>query len=145
MVAQNSADGIPDHAFVRRVIWELLPEDRITIVDLENEEIESHRNSGEEGGVLDLGVYELGGVFVHESLDRLFSGDRIDGELAQRCARVIECLLGGERPVVSEMISVRVTDYLLGYVTPWIKFKEFAGPLLLREIERRKQYYTGPF
>lgn len=43
------------------------------------------------------------------------------------------------------MVSIRVTDHLLGYPDNWLRFKEYAGPLLHAEVRSRSRYYTGPF
>ncbi|MFE6886715.1 hypothetical protein [Streptomyces sp. NPDC057694] len=80
-----------------------------------------------------------------EALERLFGGEELDMDLAERCSVVLEELLGSGRLPVVEMVSLRVTDYLLGYVNPWLRFKVVAGPLMMREVEERKPYYIGPF
>ncbi|MER5399328.1 hypothetical protein [Streptomyces sp. NPDC002599] len=145
-----------DDLFVREVLWRELPEGRSRIVELEEEQRrravevkEDERRLAIDLGSEDIGdlhMYELASdVLVYGALERLLAAEEPDEELALRCSRVIELLLGSGRPGVTQMVSIRITDYLLGYIEPWLRFKEFAGPHLRAEVESRKQYYTGPF
>lgn len=82
---------------------------------------------------------------VYGALAILLAAEELDTDLALRCSRVIELPLGSGRPRATQMVSLRTTDCLLGYIEPWLRFKEFAGPHLWAEVESRKQCYTGPF
>ncbi|MFF7389755.1 hypothetical protein ACFZAE_15105 [Streptomyces scabiei] len=141
-----------DNAFVRQLMWECLPEYRQAILDLEAKEALYADGSAEGGTPVDVNMhFVISDIFVGQVFDQLFGGgedDRageLDAGLARRCSTVVEELLGSGRPNVLNLVSLRVTDHLLGFVHPWLRFKPFAGPLLRQEIESRKQYYTGPF
>lgn len=135
-----------DNLFVRKVLWDFLPEERRIIVDLEQEEAEFFWDTGGEGRQSSVNHYTLASaVLVGGAFERLFADASLDEDLARRCAQIVECLLSEERSDVRDMVSLRVTDYLLGYVQPWLRFKGFAGPLLRQEVDSRKEYYTGPF
>ncbi|KOU64953.1 hypothetical protein ADK57_19515 [Streptomyces sp. MMG1533] len=128
------------------MLWEELPEGRSLIAALEEEERRLSADLGTAGSPDGVGMYQLASdVLVGRAFEQLFAQDELDEDLARRCATVIERLLGSGRPAVTEMVSIRITDHLLGYIEPWLRFKKFAGPLLKAEVESRKRYYTGPF
>jgi hypothetical protein len=142
----GSSPELSGHRFVREVLWEELPEGRSLISRLEEEERELSADLGTVGSPEGVGMYQLvSDVLVGRVFEDLFAGDELDEDLARRCATVIERLLGSGRPAVTEMVSLRITDHLLGYIDPWLRFKKFAGPLLKAEVDSRKRYYTGPF
>lgn len=145
MTATAGGAGQTDNAFVRQVLWDVLPESREKILSLEQKELEIFGPESD-GQASEVGAYTLASVaFVGAVLRPLLTEAHPDEEVARRCADAIECLLGSDRPGVREMVSIRITDYLLGYVEPWLVFKKYAGPLLRSEVGERKQYYTGPF
>ena len=137
-------DSGSDNTFVRGLIWEYLPEYRPAVLALEQEEAPYAVASGAD----DVNMhFVISDIFVGEVFDQLFEkgGPELDAALARRCSAVIEELLGSARPDVLHLTSLRVTDYLLGFIQPWLRFKPYAGPCLLREVDERKRYYTGPF
>ncbi|MGW2965251.1 hypothetical protein ACWDGI_43395 [Streptomyces sp. NPDC001220] len=133
-------DSDNDNIFVKGVLWELLPAYHQDIAEVEEDERPWMNTPGE------VSMYTVvSEVFLRKAFKDLLSTGELDSDLAQTCSNVIEELLGSGRPAVLDLVSLRVTDYLLGYIEPWLRFKSFAGPLLVLEVEDRKQYYTGPF
>lgn len=136
----NSSAEVDDDVFVRRCLWNRVPESRPHIVSLEEEEADVFG----EGGEGSPGMYSLVSVcFVHPVLVPALRATPVDAVLAVRCARLIEDLLGSGRPLVAELVSVRITDQLLGYRELWEAIQGFAGPLLLREVAERMKFYYG--
>jgi hypothetical protein len=135
---------ITDAALVRKMLWEYFPEQRDAILTLEEEEQE-YATPGDYGPV-EVGAYTLASeVFVQGVLTPLLaSAPALDEELAQRCAYFLERLLGSGRDSIREMVSIRITDHLLGYPENWGKFRMYAGDLLLGEVRERQIYYKGP-
>ncbi|MFI1101050.1 hypothetical protein [Streptomyces melanogenes] len=137
---------ISSNLVIREILWKAFPEERHRLSDLEIAEQEFARSSGGPNEWGEVGMYTLvSEILVGRSFEKLFSAPELDEDLAWRCSRAIEEMLGSGREDVVEMVSLRVTDYLLGYVDPWLKFKQFAGPLLKVEVGERKVFYTGPF
>ncbi|GAA0685791.1 hypothetical protein GCM10009536_16160 [Streptomyces thermocarboxydus] len=62
-------------------------------------------------------------------------------ETIVHCARLIEALLGSGRPQVIELVSIRVTDHLLGFPELWERFAGYAGPHMRFEADLRRKYY----
>jgi hypothetical protein len=134
-----------DNSFVRGVLWEALPECRSLIGSLELGEGDDFNAEEDPEEWLEVGMYTLASeVLMYGTLDQLLDEDEVEEELVRRCAGAIERLIAEGSEQVREMVDIRVVDHLLGYANKWLKFKEFAGPFLLREVEKRKEYYTGP-
>ncbi|MFF5769730.1 hypothetical protein ACFY8V_06065 [Streptomyces californicus] len=127
-----------DYDFVRGVIWDSLPELRRTLMEIEAEQAEF--NEGEEIPST-VSIYSLASdVFIDGALAPLLSSEEIEKDVAIRCASVIETLLLYGSTEVRQMVSIRITDYLLGW-NLWEKFAQHSGPTLLEEVGRRKRYY----
>lgn len=45
------------------------------------------------------------------------------------------------RPQVIELVSIRVTDHLLGFPELWERFAGYAGPHMRFEADLRRKYY----
>lgn len=133
-----------DYAYVRSALCENLPELRNAIEALEDEQREF--NSGYAGGeIFGVSIYALASqVFIDGALAPLLECKKPDSSLATRCCRAIESLLSGDREEVHQMVSIRITDYILGW-HHWSKIEKYAGPALREEVERRKRYYTPPW
>ncbi|MFJ9141557.1 hypothetical protein [Streptomyces griseus] len=128
-----------DYDFVRGVIWDSLPELRRTLMEIEAEQAEF--NEGEETPST-VSIYSLASdVFIDGALAPLLSSEEIEKDAAIRCAGVIETLLLHGSTEVRQMVSIRITDYLLGW-NLWEKFSQHSGPALLEEVGRRKRYYS---
>ncbi|WP_225837043.1 hypothetical protein [Streptomyces sp. NK08204] len=136
---------VSDSALVRKLLWDCFPEQREAILALEEEEREDALP--DHCGPVEVEQYELTSVvFVEGVLTPLLAAEpSLNEELAKRCAYFLERLLGSERPSIHQMASIRITDHLLGYPENWVKFRKYAGDLLLREVGERKRYYKGPF
>ncbi len=132
--------SITESALVRKFLWECFPEQRERILALEEDE----REFVTPGNLFsEVGAYTLtSDVFVARVLiPLLLSPTPRDSGMAERCSRFIELLLGSGRPFIKEMVSIRITDHLLGYPDNWKKFVMYAGELLLEEVNERKIYY----
>ncbi|MFI6932947.1 hypothetical protein [Streptomyces sp. NPDC050287] len=143
--AQHGVTGPTAAVLVRNLLWECFPEQRESILDLEEDEREDAEQMGRPPA--EIGAYTLiSEIFVRGQLTPLLAAAPLDAALAQRCAHFLERLLalGGESPFIKEMTSIRVTDHLLGYPENWVKFRPYAGDLLLREVRERQVYYTRP-
>jgi hypothetical protein len=124
-----------DSEFVRKCIWDCVPEARSSVIKLEHEEYELT-----DGETNDPDMYSmLSYGFVHPVF-RPALDDSAEGSLL-RCAHLIESLLGSGRPQVVELVSIRITDYLLGFPELWDRFSEYAGPHMKFEAEIRREYY----
>ncbi|PAZ17131.1 hypothetical protein CLM62_03840 [Streptomyces sp. SA15] len=123
--------------FVRRCIWEIVPESRDEIPRLEREELLLFGDGDGNVGMYTLITY----AFVYPVLQPFLASESTDEAVAQRCARLIDALLASGRPSVRDMVSLRVTDELLGCPGYWKRFRPYAGPHLLAEVEERKVYY----
>ncbi|MDX3772152.1 MULTISPECIES: hypothetical protein [unclassified Streptomyces] len=132
-----------DYEFVRRILWENVPEVRSAIVDIEDEQREFEEAYPEAVGS-GVSIYSIASdAFIADALAPLLRSDEWDEGLACRCSKVIDSLLsfGGEE--VRQMVSIRITDYILGWGY-WSRFQECAGPALQAEVNRRKHYYLAP-
>ncbi|MDX3342707.1 hypothetical protein V5N34_35070 [Streptomyces baarnensis] len=128
-----------DYDFVRGVIWDSLSELRRTLMEIEAEQAEF--NEGEETPST-VSIYSLASdVFIDGALAPLLSSEEIEKDAAIRCAGVIETLLLHGSTEVRQMVSIRITDYLLGW-NLWEKFSQHSGPALLEEVGRRECYYS---
>jgi hypothetical protein len=137
---------VSDNEFVRAILWDKFPEVREKIETLEREDVEIFEWGEGEEDFLGVGMYSLiSDIFIPDLLERSVGGEVVDSELAQRAAAALERILDDGRSGVQEMVDIRVVDYLLGEVHPWLRFKIFAGPLMSAEVERRKKFYVGPF
>lgn len=140
----NSNSGanpsITESALVRKLLWDCFPGQRERILSLEEDERDyvTPDNPSPE-----VGAYTLtSDVFVAGVLTPfLQSPPPRDRDVGERCSRFIELLLASERPFIREMVSIRITDHILGYPGNWEKFKTYAGELLLREVGERRIYY----
>ncbi|MFK0173764.1 hypothetical protein ACIQU5_33785 [Streptomyces sp. NPDC090306] len=141
MGSRNSElNNVTDAMLVREFLWEIFPDWRQSIVTLEEEEREVFASSLSEPPVGSYGLTSE--IFVWKILESLFVGTQVDDlDLASRCATFIDRLLGSERPTIVEMVSIRITDYLLGYPENWSRFQRFAGPLLHQEVDSRRPYF----
>ncbi|MEU6576563.1 hypothetical protein [Streptomyces sp. NPDC046805] len=120
---------------MRHSIWTLVPEARPFVAELEEEE--SEFSNGERS---DPGMYSmLSYGFVHPVF-RPALGNSTE-ETIVRSARLIEALLGSGRPQVVELVSIRVTDQLLGHPELWERFSGYAGPHMRFEADLRREYY----
>lgn len=138
MSTWRSSDS--DNTFVRGLLWESFPEYRQVIIEVEEEQ-RSFTDASE-----DVSMYRtLTEVFTVKAFEVLFAPGELDPDLAQRCSAVIEELLGSGRPDVLDLAGARVIDYLLGWGDPWLRFKPFAGALLIQAVQKARKYYTGPF
>jgi hypothetical protein len=125
----------PDGEFVRKCIWDCAPEARPFVTKLEHEEFELT-----DGETNDPGMYSmLSYGFVHPVFSPALD-DSAEGTLLH-CARLIESLLGSGRPQVVELVSIRITDHLLGFPELWDRFSGYAGPHMQFEVEIRREYY----
>lgn len=132
-----------DYGFVRRILWENLPEVRDEITRIEDEQRE-FEETGAEGDVFGVSIYSLAtDVFIAGALAPLLRNEEVDGDLASRCSKVIESLLSCGRGEVRQMVSIRIADYILGWGY-WSRFMKYSGPALREEVERRGCYYFGP-
>ncbi|MDR6981262.1 hypothetical protein J2X68_008005 [Streptomyces sp. 3330] len=136
--------AITDSALIRKMLWGYFPEQRDAVLALEKDEQE-YAPPGDSAPV-QVGAYTLASeIFVQGVLAPLLaSAPELDEELAQRCADFLECLLGSGRASIHEMVSIRITDHLLGYPENWEKFRVYAGNLLLGEVRERQRYYEIP-
>jgi hypothetical protein len=139
----RESSAVTDSALVRNLLWEYFPEQRSVILTLEAEERDYAEPA--DGGPVEVGAYTLTSeVFVQGILTPLLqTASSLDEELAQRCAHFLERLLGSGRDSIHEMVSIRITDHLLGYPENWVKFQIYAGDLLHREVDERQPYYKG--
>ncbi len=106
-------------------------------------EIEAEQAEFNEGEEIPstVSIYSLASdVFIDGALAPLLSSEEIEKDVAIRCASVIETLLLHGSTEVRQMVSIRITDYLLGW-NLWEKFAQHSGPTLLEEVGRRKRYY----
>lgn len=126
---------ISDSEFVRQSIWENVPEAHPSVVKLEEEELELTN-----GECSDPGMYSvLSYGFVHPIFRPALENSA--QETIVRSARLIEVLLGSGRPQVVELVSIRVTDQLLGYPELWKRFSSYAGPHMRFEADLRREHY----
>lgn len=130
-----------DSGLVRELLWLLFPDRREQILSLEEDEREDIYSS--DSDPVEVGVYTLASeVFVQGVLTPLLAEwPYLDEKLAIRCSCFLELLLGSQRPSIREMVSIRITDHLLGYPENWMKFRKYAGDFLLREVQERRPYY----
>lgn len=136
---KHAQNGVTDALFVRGLLWEIFPDWRHSVIALEEEEREVSMPSGTNPSVGSYGFTSE--IFVWGILASLFGDDEIDTDLARRCAVFIERLLDSGRPAIAEMVSIRITDYLLGYPENWKEFQSYAGDLLHQEVDSRRPYY----
>lgn len=128
-----------DYDFVRGTIWDSMPELRGALIEIEAEQAEF--DEGEED-VSAVSIYSLASdVFIKGALAPLLSNEEIEKDAAARCASVIESLLLHGSAEVRQMVSIRITDYLLGW-NLWERFSQYSGPALSEEVGRRKRYYS---
>lgn len=126
---------ISDSRFVRQSVWENVPEAHPSVVKLEEEELELTN-----GECSDPGMYSvLSYGFVHPVF-RPALENSAEGTIV-RSARLMEVLLGSGRPQVVELVSIRVTDQLLGYPELWERFSSYAGPHMRFEVNLRREHY----
>lgn len=124
-----------DSEFVRKSIWEHVPEARPFVTELEEEELELTN-----GECSDPGMYSmLSYGFMHPVFRPAL--EKSTKETIVHCARLIEALLGSGRPQVIELVSIRVTDHLLGFPELWERFAGYAGPHMRFEADLRRKYY----
>ncbi|MEV5931605.1 hypothetical protein AB0L56_02250 [Streptomyces sp. NPDC052079] len=124
-----------DSEFVRQSVWEHVPEARPFVTGLEQEELELTN-----GECSDPGMYSmLSYGFIHPLL-RPALEESVE-ETIVRSARLIEALLGSGRPQVIELVSIRITDLLLGFPELWERFASYAGPHMQFEADLRRKYY----
>lgn len=124
-----------DTGLVRQSIWENVPESRSFVVKLEEEELELTN-----GECSDPGMYSvLSYGFVHPIFRPALENSA--QETIVSSARLIEVLLGSGRPQVVELVSIRVTDQLLGYPELWERFSRYAGPHMRFEVDLRREHY----
>jgi len=124
-----------DSEFVRHSIWEHVPEARPFVTEIEEEEWETTN-----GECSDPGMYSmLSYGFVHPVFRPAL--EESARETLVRSARLIEALLGSGRPQVIELVSIRVTDQLLGFPELWERFASYAGPRMRFEADLRREYY----
>ncbi|CAL9308743.1 hypothetical protein SUDANB21_04398 [Streptomyces sp. enrichment culture] len=124
-----------DSEFVRQSIWEHVPEARPFITELEQEELELTN-----GECSDPGMYSmLSYGFIHPVFRPAL--EKWAEETIVRSARLIETLLGSGRPQVIELVSIRITDLLLGFPELWERFASYAGPHMQFEADLRRKYY----
>lgn len=136
--------NLSDSELVKNLLWEFFPEWRVQIEKLEEEEKEY---SATVNSVSQVGAFTLvSEVFVDGVLHSLLGDvNAPEPELARKCANFLESLLGVNRPSINELVSVRITDYLLGYPDNWVRFRGYAKRALLLEIASRARYYSDPF
>lgn len=127
----NTTDG----EFVRQCIWDHVPEARPFITELEQEELELTN-----GECSDPGMYSmLSYGFIHPVF-RPALEESVEDTIV-RSARLTEALLGSGRPQVIELVSIRITDLLLGFPELWGRFADYAGPHMRFEADLRRKYY----
>ncbi|MEV5959781.1 hypothetical protein AB0M11_39625 [Streptomyces sp. NPDC051987] len=140
----RDSSELSDSALTGGLLWEFFPELRGDIDRLKEEESEFSAPSAE---APEVGAYYLiSEIFIGGALSPLLTAmGALDSGLAKRCADFLEGLLSSERPSIKEMVSIRVSDHLLGYPENWARFKGYAGVLMNLEIRSRGRYYKDPF
>ncbi|MFI1815187.1 hypothetical protein ACH414_33100 [Streptomyces sp. NPDC020422] len=134
---EETSDGL----YVRQLIWGKFPNHRGAILALERD----HRDLMGDSIDAEVGPYSLVSQIFMEGI-LLPALEAPDAFMLRESADLIETLLSSDRAFVLEMVSIRVTDYLLGFPENWFKFREFAGRNLVEEVRRRSRYYTfDPF
>ncbi|WP_367044466.1 hypothetical protein [Streptomyces sp. Je 1-332] len=120
---------------MRQSVWENVPEAHPSVVKLEEEELELTDGECSAPGMYSVLSYGFVHPVFRPALEN-FAEDTI-----VRAARLIEVLLGSGRPQVVELVSIRVTDQLLGYPELWERFSSYAGPHMRFEVDLRREHY----
>ncbi|AXL91547.1 hypothetical protein C4J65_27090 [Streptomyces sp. CB09001] len=124
-----------DSEFVRHSIWEHVSEARPFVSELEAEELELTNGECSDPGMYSMLSYGFVHPVFRPALEQLVEA------VIVRSARLVEALLESGRPQVIELVSIRVTDQLLGFPELWERFSSYAGPRMRLEAELRREYY----
>ncbi|MFF3257533.1 hypothetical protein ACFYWP_42695 [Actinacidiphila glaucinigra] len=126
-----------DDIFVRRLLWVKIPQSRPEILALEEQEYRLY-GDGDEGSP---GMYSLiSGAFVRPILIPLLQAEIQDRVMLAASASLIEDLLASRRPAIGDLVTLRITDVLLGETFFQAFVEEYGGPLLKSEVEDRVKF-----
>ncbi|MFE2011321.1 hypothetical protein [Streptomyces sp. NPDC059491] len=134
-------EEMTDSKYVRLLISDRFPNKEEDLLKLERDE----RELFGEGHDFEVGSYTyISEIFMEQIL--LPSLDAREASTLAKASKTIEELLECGRESILEGVNIRIIDYLLGFPEYWFKFRQFAGPNVIKQVSQRRRFLNfDPF